>query len=83
MSSYTKMQIDTMWTEHLKTVKWLVGFLLRMFTGLPGTFFSRNSTAKYILVTFELMSRLKGKDFVVFRFIANLFSLSFSLQPLI
>jgi len=47
MSSFTKMQIDTMWkTKHLKTVKWLVGFLLRMFTGLPDAFVSRNSTAK-------------------------------------
>ncbi len=64
-----------MWkTKHLKTVKWLVGFLLRMFTGSPDTFVSRNSTAKFILVTFELMSCLKGIFFFCIWFYCKPFS---------
>lgn len=49
MSSFTKMQIDTMWkTKHLKTRKRLFGFLLDMFIGLQGSAVSRNGRRGYL-----------------------------------
>lgn len=43
MSSFTKMQIDTMWKKkHFKSCKRLLGFLLDMFIGLQGSAVSRN-----------------------------------------
>lgn len=56
MSSFAKIQIDTMWkTKHLKTVKWLFGFFLGMFMAVPYSLVSRNRNTKDILVSFELV----------------------------
>lgn len=60
MSSFTKMQIDTMWkTKHLKTLKWLFESLLDMFIGLLDSAVSRESGTPRLLCINE---GLKGEE---------------------
>lgn len=62
MSSFAKMQIDTMWkTKHLKTRKRLFRFLVDMFIGLQGSAVSRNGRRHWgYLGSFCFNSRLQA-----------------------